>query len=167
MALIVIADVGAEDANSYATLAEAELYFEQHLYVTKWTEATTEQKNIALVQATRILDREHDWIGTIADVEQALGWPRVDVTDPEGRSLADLIPPDIKTATYEMALSLLQDNREAEADTQGISRMKIDVLEFQFDKEDRRLIIPDPVQTLLSYYSTNSSSAMTARLIRS
>lgn len=85
MAITIKADVGAADANSYLTLAAAELIIEglvQDADVTAWASATTDQKNRALFTATQRLDRER-FLGARATDTQALQWPRTGVRKPD------------------------------------------------------------------------------------
>jgi len=77
--------VGGANANSYLTLAAAELLIEglvQDADVTAWTSATTDQKNRALYTATQRLDRER-YLGARATDTQALQWPRTGVRKPD------------------------------------------------------------------------------------
>lgn len=76
MALVLIVTPGAADANSYATLADAEAYALTLPVANDWNAASTEQKNAALVQATRLMDTLR-WKGYRTNYStQALQWPR-------------------------------------------------------------------------------------------
>jgi hypothetical protein len=80
-----VATPGAADANSYLTLAAAQLIidgFVQDADVTAWATATTDQKNRALFSATQRLDRER-FLGARATDTQALQWPRTGVRKPD------------------------------------------------------------------------------------
>ena len=77
--------MGGANANSYLTLAAAELIIEglvQDADVTAWASATTDQKNRALYTATQRIDRER-FLGARADDTQALQWPRDGVRKPD------------------------------------------------------------------------------------
>jgi len=78
MALTLIKEdgTGRTDANSYATVAEADSYFEAHLYAAAWTAATAATKASALVMATRLVDSQYQFNGYRAHDTQALQWPR-------------------------------------------------------------------------------------------
>src|SRR5687767_14396256 len=90
---------GASD-NSYATRAEADSYFADHLYATDWTGATNATKEAALVTATRRIDEE-SFLGIKTSSGQALKWPRTDVYDEDGESFnSATIPARVKEATY-------------------------------------------------------------------
>ncbi len=77
--------MGGANANSYLTLAAAELIVEGFVQdddVTAWASATNDQKNRALYTATHRLDRER-FLGARATDTQALQWPRTGVRKPD------------------------------------------------------------------------------------
>jgi len=85
MAITIDATVGGANANSYLTLAAAELIIEGFVQdddVVAWASATTDQKNRALYSATQRLDRER-FLGARATDTQALQWPRTGVRKPD------------------------------------------------------------------------------------
>jgi hypothetical protein len=85
MAITIDATVGGANANSYLTLAAAELVIEGFVQdddVTAWATATTDQKNRALYTATQRLDRER-FLGARVTDTQALQWPRTGVRKPD------------------------------------------------------------------------------------
>jgi len=85
MAIAIDATVGGANANSYLTLAAAELVIEGFVQdddVTAWASATNDQKNRALYTATQRLDRER-FLGARATDTQALQWPRTGVRKPD------------------------------------------------------------------------------------
>jgi len=61
--------------NSYASVAEADYYFEDRMTVTAWTNASTADKAKALVSATRVIDKEQ-FVGSATSSTQALSFPR-------------------------------------------------------------------------------------------
>ena len=85
MALTLIKEdgTGRTDANSNATVAEADAYFEAHLYPAAWTAATATTKSAALVMATRLVDSQYQFNGYRAHDTQALQWPRERCPDPD------------------------------------------------------------------------------------
>ena len=66
MALTLIKEdgTGKADANAYADVADGDAYHAGHLYATAWTAATADQKAVALVMATRLIDAEYQFNGT-------------------------------------------------------------------------------------------------------
>lgn len=85
MSLVLDTTVGGEFSNSYATLAEANTYFESRFTSGEgWSAFTDSQKTARLIQACRVIDRLF-FIGTPTHLEygdpdnsfyQALQWPR-------------------------------------------------------------------------------------------
>ena len=85
MAIVIDASIGGSSANSYLTLADAQLIVDgmvQDADVTAWAAATTDAKNRALYTATQRLDRER-FIGARSTDTQALQWPRTGVRKPD------------------------------------------------------------------------------------
>lgn len=104
----------AKGTNSYATVSEADSYFEDRLDVAAWTTAAATQKAQALVTATRLLDNLN-WIGIAVSDSQTLAFPRTGIYfDP--RLGMDIVldelyvPNRIITATYELAYHFLNND---------------------------------------------------------
>jgi len=102
--------------NSYASVADADTYFDTRIDNANWANAATALKEDALVTATQIIDN-HPWIGNAVSSSQALAWPRKNTThyDPrlglETKFTESETPSAVKTAVYEQALHLL-DNED-------------------------------------------------------
>lgn len=62
--------------NSYATLDEADLYFENRIDVAAWTAASDDSKEQALIGATSFIDML-SFAGYTTEETQNLAWPRV------------------------------------------------------------------------------------------
>ena len=108
MAAVIDATLSGASANSYVTLAGANTYFETVPNSSTWTDKTDDQKNRALISATRWIDALSFYGDRCTDT-QALKWPREDYTI-DGVDLAcTLIPDGIKTATYELARAFAND----------------------------------------------------------
>lgn len=86
--------------NSYVYPNTAESYFDTRLGTDAWDDASPEDRNKALIQATRMIDRLR-FKGLKADPDQPLEFPRI--TD----NINLGIPLDIQIATCELALVLL------------------------------------------------------------
>src|SRR5512136_3481655 len=78
---------GMGEANSYADVADGDMYFEGHLYASAWTAASEDTKGAALIMATRLVDTQFQFNGYKAHEDQALQWPRERCPDPD-RSFA-------------------------------------------------------------------------------
>ena len=65
MALTLIKEdgTGLANANSYASAADGDTYHAGHYYASVWTSATTGNKEIALVMATRLIDASYQFNG--------------------------------------------------------------------------------------------------------
>jgi len=108
VAAVIDATLGGASANSYVTLVDADAYFETVPDSTTWTDKTNDQRNRALISATRWIDAL-SFYGDRCSETQALKWPR-DNYKVDGIDLAcTLIPIGIEVATYELARALAND----------------------------------------------------------
>jgi hypothetical protein len=112
---------GDPAADSYASLAEADAYFEARA-ITAWGD-DDDAKEAALRRAASYLDNQYRtrWIGLRTNETQALSWPRGDgvrnlwtstcfvpLLDADGIAIAlDAIPAQVKRAQIEAALLIL------------------------------------------------------------
>jgi hypothetical protein len=114
MPISIIATAGAANANSFVTLAEANAYIDGRLNASSWTDASTDTKNRALVEATRDIS-DLTYVGTRVDLTQALAWPREYALNPDAPEFLErgeiselyyaetVIPQRVKDATCELA----------------------------------------------------------------
>ena len=167
MTLTLDATIGGSNSNTYITLADAETVMEGVFYKDNWDAATDANKNIALVQATRMLDEKMNWYGSRTDPDdQALEFPRWNCPMKPGSDGYfdyfdnDIIPTWLENATAIMADSILGSNRGADSDTMGFKRIKVDVLELEVDKYDRPGVLPDAVFDIVKFYGTQASSSL-------
>lgn len=76
-----------------------------------WDNATTDEQNRALVEATREIDSLVGWVGRRVDDVQALSWPRYNAEIPDAGSdwyfSETEIPQAVKNATMELAFQFL------------------------------------------------------------
>ena len=105
MAATIVATLKSATANSYVTLAEANTYFETVPDSTTWTNKTDDQKNRALISATRWIDGLN-FYGDRCDESQALKWPRNNYHVDDDELACTSIPANIKYAQYELARAL-------------------------------------------------------------
>ncbi len=126
MALTLVVETGAglANANSYATVAEADAYHEARLHSDVWSDAAiagtgvdTTTQPAALVWATRILDEQCNWLGLPYTTTQRLRFPRTGVYSPDGVLLGPaVISPWLKNATAELARMLIASDRPLDAE---------------------------------------------------
>lgn len=155
----IVATAGATNANSYCTLVEANTYHESHLYATTWTDGEDDNKIIALIWATRLLDEQYDWVGQKVSSDQALRWPRADVTDRDGWEVSSTtIPQFLKNATAELARQLMTSDRFGTRDSAaaGIKSVQAGSVAVEFDSLDRIEVFPEAVESMVSFYTTGS-----------
>ena len=108
MAATITATLSSASANSYVTLAEANTYFETVPDSSTWTNKTDDQKNRALIAATRWIDT-FVFYGDRCDNGQALKFPRNNYKVDDVELACTSIPSNIKYAQYELARALAND----------------------------------------------------------
>lgn len=129
MALVTTS--GSASADSYATQAEATAYLAIRTTGTTWTALTSDLKDNYLRWAAVTLDTL-DWRGTRTAEEQALAWPREDVTDKDGFDVADdAIPTWLKRAQAEMAYQLVSTDWTQGLGSTPARRVKVGSLEVE------------------------------------
>lgn len=109
--LIVEDGTGKDDANSYASIAEADAYaFDRQVGpFIAWSAANESNKVAALIIATQYVDLRWRYVGTItvedagSGAPQALKWPRGPAFDADGIDVSDEVADQIIDATLEYA----------------------------------------------------------------
>ena len=160
---------GKADANAYANVAEGDAYHAGHLYASAWTAATADQKAVALVMASRLIDAEYQFGGTRSVVSQALQWPREDCPDPDaGDMVAEtMVPKAVIEAACELARELIIADRTAAPAGEGLKYYNNAGVQTGYDKADTRPIIPAVVQALLAKYGALiKSKSGSVKLVR-
>jgi len=108
VAATITATLSSATANSYVTLAEANIYFETVPDSSTWTNKSDDNKNRALIAATRWID-SLVFYGDRCDNGQALKFPRNNYEVDDVELNCSLIPNNIKYAQYELARALAND----------------------------------------------------------
>lgn len=143
---------GLPNATSYASVAEATDYFtpDQTAFVT-WDAFTSEQQEFYLALATRLLDQKAEYKGTIKSETQALRWPRSGVYNRDGILLSSvLVPTQIKQAMFELAKYIFSGTDVATGfDVTNLSRVKVDVIEIEFQEETAQVSTPSIINAIL------------------
>jgi hypothetical protein len=169
--LIVETGSGKPNANSYISLEEANSYFEnKRLNSSSWTSTSDANKKIALKMATSVLDHEVQWKGEKRYTAGSLRWPRNWVYDDDGALLSnDYVPSTVREATAEMALWLLGQDRFTNRSGIGLKKLRVDVIELEFDKYDKVDLVPSFIRRMLIEFGDvhTSSGIKTQKLIRS
>jgi hypothetical protein len=183
MALTLIKETGAGlvDANTYANVADGNAYHDGHLYATAWTGATDDQKAVALVMASRLMDAEYQFNGTRTNVGQGLQWPRAKCPEPDNIHAPlsvllpipysyvqyDTVPKAVVQATCELARELLLTDRTAAPAGEGLKYYNNAGTQTGYDKTDRRPVLSRVAQVMLAKYGAQISARSGAvRLVR-
>ena len=150
---------GLATSNSYCTLDEADTYHEGRLHVSTWTSAGDDDKETALIWATRLLDELVVWDGLKYTEDQALLWPRDGCLDRGGYEiLTSVVPQFVKDATAELARYLIGADRTAENDTRGFKYLRAGTLEMEISKYDRAGVLPDSVWNIVRFCATKAAA---------
>jgi hypothetical protein len=167
----LIATAGASDANSYASIAEANAYHEAHIHGAAWRTALDEDRRRALMTATRVLDQHVTWLGSATSQGQALQWPRTGVSDEKGYPLSSsVIPASIAHATAELARQLMAVDRTAdsEIEAKGLTSLTVGPISMAFKSAVTAKVIPDAVWYLVRRWGSVESRQVDGplRLVR-
>jgi hypothetical protein len=113
MALVVEDGTGLANANSYASVNDADAYFADRGNQT-WAAASDDDKSSALIGATDYIDTRYagQFIGSVEfpETPQALAFPRTNMYSwIYGTTLPDGVPSGVVKATYEYAVRWLTD----------------------------------------------------------
>lgn len=176
MSVTVIATPGAPDANSYETVAEANLYFDTRVPLTPPWNPDPDTVGRSLITTTRALDtlfgtphkrliKQKDgvyyyvtgptWKGTPTSPSQALAWPRTGIFDPAGIMLpSDIIPVQLKDALSEWAGQMQSSDRTLDNTTavQGIASVRAGSVSISFkDFQDTYMSVGMIVPNMVMY----------------
>lgn len=154
---ILIATAGATTANVYATLAAADAYHEAHAHGDTWRSAIVEQKQRALLTATRMLDQHLAWAGRATSLTQRLAWPRTGLLGLQGETLdSTTIPERIVEACAELARQILEEDRTADSEIEanGLTSLSVGSISMTFKHAQVVKVLPDAVWFLVSQWGT-------------
>ena len=183
MPLTLIKETGAGlvDANCYADVADGNAYHDGHLYASAWTGASDDQKAVALVMASRLIDAEFQFNGTRTNAVQGMQWPRAKCPEPDAIHVPlavllpipsdyvryDSVPKAVVQATCEMARELLITDRTTAPAGEGLKYQNVGGTQTGYDKTDRRAVLSQVAQVMLAKYGSQISARSGAvRLVR-
>lgn len=165
------ATVGGASSDSYVSVSYADTFFTNSIDNSAWPTSTAAKEAI-LIEATRILDTQFDWHGSIATGStQALRWPREDVYDIDDRLIAsDVIPKRIQDAVCNLAYYLLQNGGLKMSDS-NLQQVKIGPIDLKFNEDVSVIGIPKyiikSVQFLGTFIGASQGSIYSVGLYRS
>lgn len=148
MALDVETGTGSATAESYLSVADADIYHANYGN-TSWASADEADKEVALRKATRFLDARYGqrWLGRRNSHDQALDWPRAYVhIEDEFWVDANSIPQKIKDATAVMAHLALTEDIYPDLDVDEGSKESAKIVVGPIEIEDKFLGGGEPVK---------------------
>lgn len=163
------ATLGASDANSYVTLAEASAYFGDRMHASAWAAIT--EKDQLLITSSQMLDWYINWKGDKASVAQSMQWPRDGAIRPDGTEIDDdVLPPEVKIAVYELAFSSMETDRTTGDPLAGIGQLRAGSLMIKAGAEKpnqtNAKVVPDHIYRILSDLYNQGSRVSIVRLLR-
>jgi hypothetical protein len=149
------------NANSYASVEDADTYIEANVHAwTSWSALDEETKQALLIWSTRYLDQRVDWNGRRQSQTSALRWPRIGVRDLDRNYIPEFtIPQELIWATCELAWNLLTTDVTAPTASAGLEKLKADVIELTFTKHYTAAELPNSVRALLGNLGTFRGSS--------
>ena len=175
MAATITATLSSASANSYVTLAEANTYFETVPDSSTWTNKTDDQKNRALIAATRWIDT-FVFYGDRCDNGQALKFPRNNYKVDDVELACTAIPNDIKYAQYELARALANDTGAitgVSGKDGNFSEVKLGDLQVKYNTESQGtgsvnniMDVYPWLQSYLGAYMLGGAGAFQMRVVR-
>ena len=157
------------NTNSYVEIADADTYFETRIDSAEWTSATDEIKEQALVTASQLVDN-HAWIGSAVSSSQALAWPRknaIYIDDRLGLQVTiaqNEIPSRVKTAVYEQALHLVNNEDLLAGTTQTFESISVGSISLTDSNSDvtrtsiKPSVVMRPLRPLMRRGTTGQGS---------
>jgi hypothetical protein len=165
MVLIKEDGTGQPNSNTYASVADGDLYHQGHLYGSSWNSADTVTKEAALVMATRLIDGCYQFNGYKVSTTRSLQWPREGCLDPDAPQTlfpsilnqsssyfpSNAVPWAVVNAACELARELIKADTTDAVDGEGISNLSIaGALSINFDKRDKQPTIPETARMFLA-----------------
>ncbi len=174
--MVLVTTPGATNANSLASLLEAEDYMGMVTFKDDWGTAGDPQKEAALRQASELME-QLPWKGVRTTETQALCWPRrggFGLHDPQMINLvallydrdgyavpADTIPRQVRHACCEFAFRLLSEDRQADAGALSPAELKVGSISLV--GLTRRPIPPSVLEKVRQFLTTDGISVKLVR----
>ena len=167
--LIPETGTGSSQANSYASVAQADDYFDLRGSQT-WISYTTAEKEAALINATDFIEATYSesFKGYKSSATQALSWPRTDVVIDDYDFPSSAIPTRLIDATVQMALRSAGGEVLIQDQAQRVVKEKVDVIETTYaefsDPQQRYPFVSRLLTPLLK--SGGDGNFQSVRLVR-
>lgn len=156
---VLVTTAGSATANAYVSrLVADQFHLDRPIVGTTvetglWEDADSNQKDAAILWATKLLDKFFLWNGWVTDPLQRLLWPRYGLYSVNRRARLDpnTIPDEIQWATAELARQLLVKDRTGDSDieTFGLKLIKAGPIRLDFKDSVHAKPIPDIVKNMI------------------
>lgn len=144
---------GSTEADSYVSVEYADAFVSAMIDGDGWPSVLSEKES-ALKEATRVIDEQFKWLGTLSNSSQSLGWPRTGFIDADGRAFAsDAIPKRVKDATCNLAIFLLR-NGGLEMSGSSLKGLKAGPISATFENNEIVAGVPKYIVTSLRGYGS-------------
>lgn len=168
MAFVVETGQGSSNANSFASVANANDYASTRS-LTAWT-GSDAVKESALVRATDYMEATYrqSWLGFRTSQTQALSWPRTNVEVDLFPLDADIVPVPVINACIELAIRALTENLLDDLG-QRVKREKVDVVEVEYaDGSDavKRFAMVSRMLSPFIFGGSSEGGAFSTRVLR-
>lgn len=153
MTIVVEDGTGKSNAVSYVSVADADTYWAAESDDV-WSGFSTAEKEVALVRATREIDRLYAvrFVGVRSSSAQSLCWPRQQATTVDGIAIVADVPQQVIDATIELArTATLEDLRATDnpLDVTG-ETIKVGPIELSTDYASWRVDVRSRISTILA-----------------
>lgn len=170
--MAINATLGDPDQNSYVTDDEADLYFEDRAFSSKWEALTYEKKEPLLILCSRTIDWYVTWKGFKKSATQPMEWPRTDVILRDGSTVADdYLPVAVKIAVFEQVISSIDKDPTLVDPLMGLEEIKVATLALRAKPDQSgsrtksKSVVPEKVLKILKDLRSSSSFGV-VRLMR-
>jgi hypothetical protein len=164
---VLDATVGGANANSFISVIRADTLLDETIHSSVWTATVKDDRERALIMATRTLSEDVTWVGARASATQALSHPRFGMFNQDGYEFdSNVIALWLEVATAEFARSLLVKDRTADTPQTGIQSISAGPVAVTFHAFEKPSVFPDFVKTLIRPYGKIAGSGIMATVIR-
>ena len=152
MSLIVETGEGLADAESFISVADASTRHANN-GMTNWATLTTQEQEQALRRATQFMEQSlrERWHGYRRNIDQALSWPRWDVSVDEYPVKFDIVPREVAAACADLALKAAAGDLNADL-TRGVVREKVGPIETEYDRYSPQAVRYRAIEMTLAPY---------------
>lgn len=165
MTIIVEDGTAKSDAESYATVAQADSYWLLRENTGTWGDQDLDVKEAALRKATDFITQQYRsaWKGKRYTATQSLCWPRYDVWDYDvyvpTLIASTVVPSEVRNACIELAYRAVTEDLTPDVERQPIQET-IGSLQVTYDRSASPYKSFREVDAMLSRWTTGSSVMM-------